>query len=252
MKSLKIFAAIVIVFITSNRIFAQTEPSVEIILSQPTAQFGDTVTADVVLRNGTNIGGADIGMQVDERCLQITGVELGTFLPSAEGQGGFSPFSETTDHTTRQAIAITDRSKLATGSGIFYRVQLEVICDGGTAPLTINFAELSAYRDPAAETIDLIAYRLTDGTLTVFNTQLEIVAPDGSTAVPVPTQQPSSDATPQPDTTPSTQPEQPAAQPEQPVALLIILPLACLGVIFLIVVFWIMRRPVRKDDEENS
>lgn len=187
MKNLKIILFLLFLPTTASITFAQSNPTVEIVLSQPSAQQGDIITADVYVRNALNIAGADIGISVDEGCLRIIDREAGGFLPSITEGSSFSPFSELHDHDTRLAVAITDRTKFSVGDGVFFQTQLQVICEEGIAPLTITFAELSAYEDPSAAEISLISYTMTTNTVTAINAQLAI-GPQGSvTAAAVPT-----------------------------------------------------------------
>lgn len=229
-------------FAAASVVLAQSKPTIEIILSQPTAHKGDLITANIIVRDAVNIGGADIGITVDNNCLRIVKRNDGTFLPTTAESGGFSPFSELHDHDTRFATSITDRSKLGNGTAVFFSVELEVTCDQGIAPLDITFVELSAYKDPTAKEVELIAYRLSDKTVSVFNTTLEIDAqgqvtgstPQGQTVTVAPTaSQGETAATPQSSTIP---------------VVLIVLTIA--GVILLVAVFWFMRRRPKDEDQE--
>ena len=64
--------------------FAQstTTPTVSVELSNPNAQKGEIVTAEVYIRNGVNIAGADIGIRLDE-CLILQTRRQGSYLPDA-------------------------------------------------------------------------------------------------------------------------------------------------------------------------
>ena len=180
----KLFALLFTLLVTCT-VMAQDNPTVEIVLSQPTAQQGAIITADIYVRNGIHVAGIDIGISVDNVCLRIVDRQPGNYLPTTSDGGAFSPFSELNEHDTRLAAALTDRSKNASGDGVFYYVQLEVTCETGTAPIEFTYAKLSTYADPEAESISLISYDLSDGTLNAINTQLTI-DPAGQ-AVPVPT-----------------------------------------------------------------
>jgi hypothetical protein len=154
--------------------FAQSGPTVAIEMAAMQAVPGDTVTANVMIRNGKNIAGADVGIETDE-CLRIVQRTQGSFLPDP-ANGGFTVFDETTEHTSRLAVAITDRAKIANADGVFFQVDMEVLCSAGAGEATVSFAELSAYRDPAAEQIELVAYTFADDTLAGTNAQLVIDA----------------------------------------------------------------------------
>lgn len=234
-------------------VYAQSNPIIEIVLSQPTAKFGDIVKADVYIRNATNLGGADIGIKVDDTCLRISNRTAGTFVASTGENGGFSPFSEQHDHDTRFAAAITDRSKLANGEGVFYSVDLQVICENGVAPLTVVFGELSAYKDPNAAQIEFLAYTLTAKTTSAINTQLIVGSAVAPTATVGPTAAPgeqqvaptavagSRTATPVPAAEAASQP---------PVTLIAVICLSGVGLLILIAAFVILRR--RKDEDEDD
>ena len=60
-------------------------------------------------------------------------------------------------------------------------------CERGTAPLNVTFAEFSAYKDPSAPSIELVAYTLTAQTVTAINAQLAIGPAGSVTAVPTQT-----------------------------------------------------------------
>ncbi len=150
----------------------QSIPTVSIVLSRMTAHEDETVMAHIFISDVSNLSAADVGISVDDRCLRIMGRPLGTFLPDTDG--GSTAFSVMNDHDTRLALAITDRSLLATGGGIFYQVHLLVTCASGTAPLEVTFAELSAYKDPSADPVEIQSYTLYAGNLTIVNAQLQI------------------------------------------------------------------------------
>ena len=183
MKNLTIVVLLVSLLSVATGVLAQSSPTVEIILSQATAQPCDIITADVMVRNAVNIGGTDVGITVDE-CLKIVERQSGDFLPTKAEDGGFSPFSELNEHDTRLAAAIIDRTKLANGDGVFFRVQLEVLCEVGEAPLSVSFAEFSAYVDPTAAEIELTGYTLGAGSVNTVDAQLTIAPAAQVTEVP--------------------------------------------------------------------
>ena len=123
--------------------------------------------------------------------MRVKGRTQGAYLPDASS-GGFVVFDQTTDNSSRLAVAITDRTKVANIDGIFLSVDLEVTCDSGIGKVTVQFAELSAYVDPNAEQIELIAYLVDDGTLSTFDAEISIDLPEPPTEVPteVPTKAP--------------------------------------------------------------
>lgn len=243
MRSLIKVITLFLLLLSTTFVQAQTNPTIEIVLSQPTANAGETVRADVYIRNGLNMGGADIGITVDETCLRITNRTPGAYIPSDAVDGGFSPFSELHDHDTRFSAAITDRTKLANGDGVFYSVDMQVTCENGIAPLTVVFGELSAYKDPTAAQIEFVAYTMTANTVNIVNTQLVV----GTAELPPPTaSSPQTGTTPNSGATPGTN-QQPASNPTPEAASLPIIPIALLcltvvGIVGIIVAFVILRR----------
>lgn len=184
MKTLT-FTLLLFCLMTASAVLAQSNPTVEVVLSQPTAQQGDTITADVYVRNPLNLAGADIGITTDDQCLKIVDRQAGSLLPdSTNGAGAFSPFSELKDHETRLAVAVTDRTKIANSDGIFFTVKMQVMCATGTAPVTVSFGELSAYKDPKAAEVELVAYTMSAGTLNTVNAQLAVGPAGQVTAIP--------------------------------------------------------------------
>lgn len=178
------FAFILFCLGSTGVVLAQVpNPTVEIVLSQPTARMGETIGAEIYVRNAVNITGIDIGITVDSACLQITDRQPGEFLPVEAENGGLTAFTELHDHDTRLAAALLDSSLAGNGDGVFFRVMLEVICAGGTAPLTVSFVELAGIEDLAAENARFITYRLTEGTVNAINTQLIVEPSEGAAVV---------------------------------------------------------------------
>jgi hypothetical protein len=156
-----------------------SNPVVEIVLSTEEAQLGDTVYADVVIRNGKAIAGADVGIATDS-CLRVVERQPGNYLPFSSENGGFSPFEELTESGTRFAASIIDRTRIANGDGVFFRATLEVICEEATSIVTISFAEIAALADPSSASNELLGYSLQQGNITVVTDSL--VARQGAVA----------------------------------------------------------------------
>ena len=72
---------------SKQRMQAQANPIVEIVLSQPTATRGNIITADVYVRNAVNIARADIGISVTTQCLKIVDRQQDGYLSSST-EGG--------------------------------------------------------------------------------------------------------------------------------------------------------------------
>jgi hypothetical protein len=169
-------------------------PKVEIVLSSDQAQQGDTIYADVVIRNGQAVAGADIGISTDS-CLQVIEREPGNYLPSTGENGGFSPAAELSDSGTRFAASVTNRSRIANGDGTFFRATLKVTCDTGTPTVRVTFAQLAALADPNSVSNELLGYSLEQGNLSVVNGNLTVhqgavvstPAPIGSITLPATT-----------------------------------------------------------------
>ncbi|MBW4437249.1 MAG: hypothetical protein KME04_08950 [Pleurocapsa minor GSE-CHR-MK-17-07R] len=223
---------------------AQSGPTVEIVLSQPMAQIGDTVTADVFVRGAVNMAGTDIGISVDPLCLSVLERQTGTFLPIESEQGGFSIFSELNEHDTRLAAALLQGGPIANGDGLFFRAVLKVTCETGIAPLTVTFAELTGIVDPSVEDNVYVTYRLDGGTVVAVNTQLVI---GGQSAAAV-----TADAPDQSSATPSAvAPAETSAQVQTQPFAQIALAVLCVGIVLagLFIVIVIVRRR-RVDDQQ--
>lgn len=178
---------ILLVLLIATPLFAQSAgPSVEIVLSTDQAQKGDTVYADVVIHDGYAVAGADVGIITDD-CLRVVERQPGNFLPSTAEEGGFSPFSELTDHTTRFSASIIDRARIVSGDGTFYRVKMEVTCDVATPEVKVTFAQLAALAKPDTESNDLVGYTLEHGNLAVTSDAIK-VAQGAVVSTPVPVQ----------------------------------------------------------------
>jgi hypothetical protein len=171
---LKHFFVIVLFLLTAIPLLAQdNNPVVEIVLSTEQAQLGDTIYADVFIRNGEAIAGADIGIATDS-CLRVVERQPGNYLPSSSENGGFSPFEELSDSGTRFAASIIDRTRIANGDGVFFRAALEVICEEATSVVVISFAELAALSDPDSASNELLGYSLQQGNITVVTDSLVV------------------------------------------------------------------------------
>ncbi|QPC81341.1 hypothetical protein G4Y79_16765 [Phototrophicus methaneseepsis] len=232
---------------------AQSTPIVEINLSQPQAHQGDTVSASIYIRNAQNIGGADIGMMVDETCLKIVGLQRGAFLSGSGNDSLFEVINQVNDHDARFAAALTDRTKVGTGTGNFYHITLEVICEQGIAPLNITFAELSAYKDPSASEIELTAYTLASGNLEIHNTELEVIP--GSLEVEElgleqisDRTEPASGATEEKTLATS---QNPADLHQDTNILAIIVPLWCTSMMLILLAMFVVRRKKRRQVSEH-
>ncbi|HRL12241.1 MAG TPA: hypothetical protein PKX07_10220, partial [Aggregatilineales bacterium] len=77
----RVVVSVLIVLLTLPAVAQTVNPLVEVVLSTDQAQQGDTVYADVVIRNGHAIVGADIGIATDS-CLQFTERQSGAYLPA--------------------------------------------------------------------------------------------------------------------------------------------------------------------------
>jgi hypothetical protein len=204
-KKIALFLLLLILLTMTTTMQAQSKPTVEIVLDQRTAQQGDTVAADVYIRQVVNLGGADIAITVDPQCLTIVDRQPGNLLPTTGDKGGFSPFSELHDHDTRLATAVTDRKKIANGEGIFFQMKMKVTCAQGTAQIKVSFAQLASYKDPVAKDIELISYKLDQGNINTIDAQLSIGPKGQVAAIPTQTLAPTETlaATPVPSITPT-------------------------------------------------
>jgi hypothetical protein len=182
----KVVVSLLMVLLTLPAVAQTVNPLVEVVLSTDEAQQGDMVYADVVIRNGHAIVGADIGIATDS-CLQITERQLGAYLPATGETGGFSPFAELTDTSTRFAASITDRARAASGDGVFYRAVMTVTCEQADLQVVVTFAEIAALAEPESASNELLGYSLESGNLSIVNAALA-VQPGAVAATPVPIQ----------------------------------------------------------------
>jgi hypothetical protein len=226
--------SLLIVLLTLPVVAQPVNPRVEVVLSTDQAQQGDTVYADVVIRNGQAIVGADIGI-VTDACLQITERQLGAYLPAAGETGGFSPFAELTDTSTRFAASVTDRARAASGDGVFYRAVMTVICEQADLEVVVTFAQIAALAEPEGASTELLGYSLESGNLSIVNAALA-VKPGAVAATPVPIQ---TDAI-------------PVTASQDMVLLIIALSAVGLGLIGLIVLLILYRRQSRKRERAQS
>ncbi|WP_119071313.1 cohesin domain-containing protein [Aggregatilinea lenta] len=248
MRNLLVLLFVVLV---AGTVWAQENPTVEIVLSQPAAHQGDIITADIHVRGAVNVAGTDVGITVDSACLRILDRQPGGYLPTTDAEGAFVPFSELNEHDTRLAAALTDRSKIASGEGVFYTVQLEVTCAEATAPLTISYAKLSTYADPSAEAVSLISFSLDDGTLNAIDAELAVVPADQAITEPaaVVEGQPETSPTPAPEA--GSEAESDQEQDDQTLLIILIALLIVLILVLVIVMLWLRRRSRGQSDSRD-
>ncbi|MDX1995469.1 MAG: hypothetical protein SF029_24005 [bacterium] len=122
--------------------YAQGEAAVEIVPSASAISTGETFTADVFIRSGAQIAGADVQLEVVGDCLQIEALTPGDYLPTSAETGGFAPVNRYDATSARLAANITNRQRIASGDGLFMRVQLRALCEAGASTLQISRAEL--------------------------------------------------------------------------------------------------------------
>jgi hypothetical protein len=164
----------ILLLLSALRLVAQSvSPSVEVVLSTDQAQDGDTIYADVVIHDGQALAGADIGITTGE-CLRVVERQPGNYLPSTSENGGFSPFEELTENSTRFAVAVTDRTRIASGDGTFYRVAMEVTCEDATPEVSVTFAELAALAHPDTDSNELLGFSLEQGSISVVSDSLTV------------------------------------------------------------------------------
>lgn len=219
----------ILLFASSNleMAVAQDIPIVEVVLDQTTASQGNLVDAHVSIKGAVNVAGVDIGLKVDESCLRITERQNGDFLPLDEGVT-FTSLNELNDHDTRLAVALTDRTRHASGDGIFFTVQLEVLCSDALAVIEVTRAQLSAYEDPEAPIVTIVPYRVSLDNVRVINAELAI-SPATQATVPAAT----AEATVAP-----TAPSAPTVAPQSNSIVLIVLVVLMIligGVLYLLV-----------------
>jgi hypothetical protein len=244
--------------VAASAALAQSQPTVGIRVNQVTAREGDTLTAEVFIRDVAFLGRADIGIRVDEACLLIVGRTDGGFLPTNFEDGGVVTFEEQHDHDIRTAVTVIDSARLAHGEGILYEVDLLVTCPSGGAPLEVVFAELDTFRDAQAERDNMTSRSLADGSIIAADTRLEIVMEPTPTVEPTATSTPTREPTPVPTATtePTKEPtpvpteptaipttaSQPASKGDNSIVLAVVIPMVYLAFILLFIVFWLVRR----------
>lgn len=250
---MKNFGFVILVLgLMASAVVAQNNPTVEIVLSQPTAHLGEMITADIVVRDAVNVGGLDIGITTDDQCLRIVDRQPGSYLPTESEQGAFSALSEMSDHATRFAAALVDRTKYVSGDGVFYQVQLEVTCETGTAALNFTYAQVSSYVDPSAEIIDVISYDLSKNTLNPINAQLTVSGQAATAEIQSTPDSVETVTAVELTAEPETVVEAPVAPEESPVSVDLIVALALLGIFFLGLTFWYFRRISSSDNEDED
>ncbi len=170
---IRLFIIISALFWATPLLAQSSNPTVEVVLSTDQAQKGDTIYADVIIRNGHAIGGADVGITVGD-CLRVIERLPGNYLPSTSEEGGFSPFSELTENSTRLAASVTSRARIASGDGTFYRVAMEVTCEQATPEVKVTFAEFAALAKPDTDSTELVDFSLENGKLSVVSDTVSI------------------------------------------------------------------------------
>jgi hypothetical protein len=166
----------VLIFTAVIQVSAQgSTASVEIALSATQIAAGQTLTADVLIRDGSRIAGADVRVEVDGICLQIESLTPGDYLPVTAEDGGFSPVSTYDNTSARLAANIIRRDQVASGSGVYMQVGLRALCDSGTSTVQVSRAEL------VDDTGQQFTAAAAPQQLTISGTALTSAAQSGST-----------------------------------------------------------------------
>lgn len=121
---------------------AQQETQIDIRLDTADITAGSEFTADILVRDGSNIAGADIAIAVDGNCLQVEGMTPGTYLPSSAENGGFAPMNTYDATTARLAANITNRQYIANGDGVFMSVRFSAQCAEQSSTIEVTRAQL--------------------------------------------------------------------------------------------------------------
>lgn len=165
-----------------------TTPLVAVVSPAEEISNGQIVFVDVQIRDVTALAGADVAVRITDGCLRFVERQDGNFLPGSEETGGFSPVDQLSDTEVRFATSITELERIATGSGVFYRVGVEASCDAGTGSIEIASATLSVLENPDDPEDDtLLSYNTDSGNLNIRNAMLTVIPAVSVTATPLPT-----------------------------------------------------------------
>lgn len=118
---------------------AQSAPSIEVAFDQTGAQQGDTVFADVIVRNGENVASLGLEFSVDSTCLRILGYEDGDYMPGPNS-GAMVMQDDTTEERLDLTFVSMSRDDTGQGDGVILRVPLEVVCEAGQGTINLERA----------------------------------------------------------------------------------------------------------------
>ena len=172
-RTLPISVLTVLILISVTAAMAQVYPSVDVSLNASRAQINELIYADVMVRNGVNIAGADVELAVEGNCLRVEGMEPGSYMPTS-GDRGFTVFKANTETTARLAANVLGRENVLQGDGVFFRVPLRVVCNDNDST-TVRIAQAQLVDDQLTE------FKLVDGLLNTTNAVLTV----GAESLPV-------------------------------------------------------------------
>lgn len=118
------------------------EASIEMVFDRDTVSKGSLVNADVFVRQGENIAGMDVLVEVDPTCIRIERMNPGSYLPVEAEDGGFSLVNEATDSSARLAVSVINRDRVVSGDGLFMRIPMRILCDLPQEAISVSRAEL--------------------------------------------------------------------------------------------------------------
>lgn len=118
--------------------------SARVVLStnMTSAKQGDLITVQTHINSPTaRIAGADVEVSVDPICLRIERLDVGQFLPTANGQG-YIIKQEQNEVSARLVVTVLNVNLSAQGEGIYMNLPVRVMCESGLAQINITRSEL--------------------------------------------------------------------------------------------------------------
>jgi hypothetical protein len=161
---------------------AQSVPKVNIKLSEESAAIDQTVMANVYIDSDLEMIGADVTVEVDDECLEISGEYVqGSYFTPGDGNSVVL-FEEITSSSAHVAANMLNFDLNPTAGDLFFSIPITIKCASGSPELTVTQAHL-VQRGIIEYKLSEDAIIASDATLQITDSQQDI-AVSIATAIP--------------------------------------------------------------------
>jgi|GEM_PF-3485925 len=161
---------------------AQAVPEVRVSLSEPAAAIDQTIMANVYVDSDLEMVGADVTVEVDSECLEISGEYVqGPYFTPGDGNSVVL-FQDITTTSARIAANMLNFDLNPTAGDLFFSIPVTIKCESGSPAISVVDAHLVQR--------GIIEYKLSEDSVVASATILEIsdavqeIAEPTATAIP--------------------------------------------------------------------